>query len=67
MQDFGGPVGFRLATRRPDRVSFFIVQNANAYDEGLPDSFWGAGPPILDDPSRENYHMIWEAAISAGR
>jgi pimeloyl-ACP methyl ester carboxylesterase len=35
MQDFGGPVGLRLATRRPDRVRALIVQNANAYDEGL--------------------------------
>jgi len=40
MQDFGGPVGFRVASRRPERVSFLVVQNANAYDEGLPDSFW---------------------------
>jgi pimeloyl-ACP methyl ester carboxylesterase len=34
-QDFGGPVGFRLATRRPDRVSALIIQNANAYAEGV--------------------------------
>jgi pimeloyl-ACP methyl ester carboxylesterase len=34
-QDFGGPVGFRLATRRPDQVSALIVQNANAYTEGV--------------------------------
>lgn len=35
VQDFGGPVGFRLATRRPDRVRALVVQNANAYDEGV--------------------------------
>jgi pimeloyl-ACP methyl ester carboxylesterase len=35
MQDFGGPVGFRLATRRPQQVRALIVQNANAYDEGV--------------------------------
>ena len=35
MQDFGGPVGFRLATRRPDQVRALIIQNANAYDEGI--------------------------------
>src|SRR5689334_16334623 len=34
-QDFGGPVGFRLAARRPPSVSALIVQNANAYDEGI--------------------------------
>jgi pimeloyl-ACP methyl ester carboxylesterase len=35
MQDFGGPVGFRLATRRPTQISALIIQNANAYDEGV--------------------------------
>jgi pimeloyl-ACP methyl ester carboxylesterase len=35
MQDFGGPVGFRLATRRPERVRALIIQNANAYEEGV--------------------------------
>ncbi|MCJ2121132.1 alpha/beta fold hydrolase [Methylobacterium sp. J-077] len=35
MQDYGGPVGFRMALAHPDRVSALIVQNANAYVEGL--------------------------------
>jgi pimeloyl-ACP methyl ester carboxylesterase len=35
MQDFGGPVGFRLATRRPTQVRALIIQNANAYEEGV--------------------------------
>jgi pimeloyl-ACP methyl ester carboxylesterase len=35
LQDFGGPVGFRLAARRPERVRALIVQNANAYTQGL--------------------------------
>jgi pimeloyl-ACP methyl ester carboxylesterase len=35
MQDYGGPVGFRLMSARPDRVAGLIVQNANAYVEGL--------------------------------
>jgi len=35
MQDYGGPVGLRLATRRPERVSALLIQNANAYDEGI--------------------------------
>ena len=38
-QDFGGPVGFRLATRYPDRVQALIVQNAVAHAEGLSDGF----------------------------
>jgi pimeloyl-ACP methyl ester carboxylesterase len=35
MQDYGGPVGFRIATRRPSSIQALIVQNANAYEEGL--------------------------------
>jgi pimeloyl-ACP methyl ester carboxylesterase len=35
MQDFGGPVGFRLAARRSKQVRAIIVQNANAYEEGV--------------------------------
>jgi pimeloyl-ACP methyl ester carboxylesterase len=37
-QDFGGPVGFRLAAARPERVSALIIQNANAYAEGVTDT-----------------------------
>lgn len=33
--DFGGPVGFRIASRQPQRIAGLIVQNANAYEEGL--------------------------------
>jgi pimeloyl-ACP methyl ester carboxylesterase len=39
LMDYGGPVGFRLATRHPERVESLIIQNANAYDEGLRE-FW---------------------------
>lgn len=35
MQDYGGPVGMRLAISRPERVRAFIVQNAVSHDEGL--------------------------------
>ena len=35
--DFGGPVGFRLATRHPEWIAGLVVQNANAYEAGLSD------------------------------
>jgi pimeloyl-ACP methyl ester carboxylesterase len=35
MQDYGGPVGFRLAITLPERVQAFIIQNAVAHEEGL--------------------------------
>jgi pimeloyl-ACP methyl ester carboxylesterase len=38
MQDYGGPIGYRLFTQRPERVRGFIIQNANAYMEGVGDA-----------------------------
>jgi len=35
MQDYGGPVGFRVITKRPELVHSLIIQNANIYVEGL--------------------------------
>lgn len=40
VQDYGGPVGFRLAAKHPERVTAIVVQNGNAYDEGLDNDFW---------------------------
>ena len=39
VMDYGAPVGFRLAVRQPHKVQALIVQNGNAYEEGLGD-FW---------------------------
>ena len=39
MMDYGAPVGFRLAVRHPERVTALVVQNGNAYVEGLRE-FW---------------------------
>lgn len=39
VMDYGAPVGFRLATAHPERVSALLVQNGNAYEEGL-GAFW---------------------------
>lgn len=39
VMDYGAPVGFRLALRHPERVTALVVQNGNAYDEGLKE-FW---------------------------
>lgn len=38
VQDYGGPVGFRIATQRPGLIQALIIQNANAYNEGLGDA-----------------------------
>jgi pimeloyl-ACP methyl ester carboxylesterase len=39
VMDYGAPVGYRLALKHPERVSALIVQNGNAYEEGLK-AFW---------------------------
>jgi pimeloyl-ACP methyl ester carboxylesterase len=44
MQDYGGPVGFRIAVRYPERISALVVQNANAYEEGLSPAMDAARP-----------------------
>lgn len=38
MQDYGGPIGFRIAVKRPELIQSLIIQNANAYKEGLGDA-----------------------------
>jgi pimeloyl-ACP methyl ester carboxylesterase len=35
MQDYGGPVGFRMAMARPERVHALVIQNAVAHEDGL--------------------------------
>jgi pimeloyl-ACP methyl ester carboxylesterase len=39
VMDYGAPIGYRLALRHPEKVTGFVVQNGNAYDEGLL-AFW---------------------------
>jgi pimeloyl-ACP methyl ester carboxylesterase len=39
MQDYGGPIGFRIAMRHPERIEWLVVQNSNAYEEGFT-GFW---------------------------
>ncbi|MGA8573160.1 MAG: alpha/beta fold hydrolase [Desulfobaccales bacterium] len=40
VQDYGAPVGYRLAAKDPKRVQALVVQNGNAYDEGIDNDFW---------------------------
>src|SRR5215470_8991973 len=40
VQDYGAPIGWRLALRNPDRVTAIITQNGNAYVEGFVKPFW---------------------------
>jgi len=51
VQDYGAPVGYRLASRHPERVTAIVVQNGNAYDEGLDNDFWKPVKAYWADPT----------------
>jgi pimeloyl-ACP methyl ester carboxylesterase len=53
LQDFGGPVGLRLAAHHPERVRALIIQNANAYQEGLSEPVRDIVLRAYTDPSPE--------------
>ena len=40
VQDYGGPVGFRIVTQDPDALEWLIIQNTNAYEVGFTEA-WG--------------------------
>ena len=40
VQDYGAPIGWRLALRHPDAITAIVTQNGNGYDEGFVESFW---------------------------
>lgn len=51
--DYGSPVGLRLATSHPERITAIISQNGNAYVEGLSDG-WSPIQKYWRDPTTEN-------------
>ncbi len=53
LMDYGAPVGFRLAAKHPGRVQTLIVQNGNAYAEGLRE-FWDPIKKYWKDRTPEN-------------
>ena len=60
VMDYGAPVGWRLALKHPERITGLIVQNGNAYDEGLKE-FWDPIKAYWSDPSerrREALHVL---------
>jgi pimeloyl-ACP methyl ester carboxylesterase len=53
LMDYGAPVGFRLAAKHPERVQSLIIQNGNAYEEGLRE-FWAPFKTYWKDSSETN-------------
>ena len=53
VMDYGAPIGYRIAAKYPERVQALIVQNGNAYEEGLRE-FWEPIKAYWQDRSPEN-------------
>ena len=59
VQDYGGPVGFRIVGRQPSALEWLIVQNSNAYEvgftaawDGLRNALWKNRSPDTEEPLR---------------
>ena len=57
VMDYGAPIGYRLASQHPERVQGLIVQNGNAYEEGLRD-FWDPIKAYWKDKTEENAKVL---------
>ena len=51
--DYGAPVGWRIASAHPERISAIITQNGNAYEEGLSDG-WNPIQKYWREPTQSN-------------
>jgi pimeloyl-ACP methyl ester carboxylesterase len=62
MQDYGGPVGFRMALAEPERLGVVVAQNLAAYDEAL-GPLWEARKAFWADP-KTNYDKLQKNLLS---
>ena len=63
LMDYGAPVGYRLAVKHPERVESLIVQNGNAYEEGLRD-FWNPIKAYWKDKTPENAKVLRDSLLT---
>jgi pimeloyl-ACP methyl ester carboxylesterase len=61
VQDYGAPVGWRLALRRPEHVTAIISQNGNAYTEGFGPVFWDSLWAYAEHPDPETERPLRQA------
>ncbi|MFE3247078.1 alpha/beta fold hydrolase [Streptomyces sp. NPDC059209] len=61
VQDYGAPVGWRLALRDPDAITAIITQNGNGYEAGLVESFWAPARAYWREQTPETVGAIREA------
>jgi len=65
VMDYGAPIGFRIAAAHPERVQGLIIQNGNAYDEGLRD-FWNPIKAYWKDKTTANGQALADALLTIG-
>lgn len=58
VQDYGAPIGWRLALQDPSPVWAIVSQNGNAYDEGFVPSFWKSVWDYTDSPGPETEEAL---------
>ena len=58
VQDYGAPIGYRLAVKHPERVTGLVVQNGNAYEEGLDNDFWKPLKAYWRDRTENNAEVL---------
>ena len=57
VMDYGAPVGYRLAVKHPEKIEALIVQNGNAYEEGLGE-FWEPLRAYWNEPNEKNKNAL---------
>jgi len=57
VMDYGAPVGYRIAVKHPERVQALLVQNGNAYEEGL-SAFWEPMRALWANPNKETRAVL---------
>ncbi|MFD0773088.1 alpha/beta fold hydrolase [Streptomonospora algeriensis] len=53
VQDYGAPIGWRLALRTPEALTAVITQNGNAYEDGFVPQFWAPVWAYANNPGPE--------------
>jgi pimeloyl-ACP methyl ester carboxylesterase len=63
LMDYGAPVGYRLAAKHPERVQSLVIQNGNAYDEGLRE-FWRPIKAYWKEKTPENAKLLRDSLLT---
>lgn len=66
VQDYGAPIGLRLALAHPERVTAIVTQNGNAYEEGLGAEAWAPVLAYIAEPNEKTAAPVREIRSPEG-